>query len=244
MSIKDLIAAAYNKDATAFESAFQSVMQDKVSAAVQNAFTAEETDEDLDEEVEELDELSNKTLGSYKKGAQADQRISRKQFDASRAYGDYENMEAAAKSYNKRKAGLAMANKKMSEEVEELDEDELDEGSIKGSGADRKAQLKKSYRAGEQNTRDFYGDVDKLTPATKIKDKGISKAFKAGASTGRGSPTDTGAERSQSGDRLKGSEHSKSGYSGKYASKNAHDDKMYKLSISKPSKKLPEEVEE
>ena len=56
MSIKDLIAAAYNKDATAFESAFQSVMQDKVSAAVENAFTTEETEEDLDEEVEELDE--------------------------------------------------------------------------------------------------------------------------------------------------------------------------------------------
>ena len=56
MSIKDLIAAAYNKDATAFESAFQSVMQDKVSAAVENAFTAEEAEEDLDEEVEDLDE--------------------------------------------------------------------------------------------------------------------------------------------------------------------------------------------
>jgi len=35
-------------------------------------------------------------------------------------------------------------------------EQELEEGSIKGSGTDRKAQLKKAYRAGEQKTRDFY----------------------------------------------------------------------------------------
>jgi hypothetical protein len=74
------------------------------------------------EEVDQIDELSKKTLGSYKQGAQADQRIARKQFDASRAYGDYEGMGASAKSYYKRKAGLVMANKKMSEEVEQIDE--------------------------------------------------------------------------------------------------------------------------
>lgn len=98
MSIKDLIAAAYNKDATAFESAFQSVMQDKVSAAVENAFTAEEFEEDLDEakksekddeedddeedddedeedmkeEVEELGELSDDKLKAYHAKAGAD----------------------------------------------------------------------------------------------------------------------------------------------------------------------------
>ena len=59
MSIKDLIAAAYNKDATAFESAFQSVMQDKVSAAVENAFTAEEAEEDLDEAKESPNQVSD-----------------------------------------------------------------------------------------------------------------------------------------------------------------------------------------
>lgn len=87
MSIKDLIAAAYNKDATSFESAFQSIMQDKVAAAVESAFTVEEVEEELDEakksekdkeeededemceDVDQIDELSKKTLGSYVKKA-------------------------------------------------------------------------------------------------------------------------------------------------------------------------------
>jgi hypothetical protein len=94
MSIKDLIAAAFNKDATAFESAFSSAMKEKVGAAIDSRFLtreeleldeAKDKDEDEDEdengdtsseednedekdmkeEAEELDELSKKTLGSY-----------------------------------------------------------------------------------------------------------------------------------------------------------------------------------
>ena len=84
MSIKDLIAAAYNKDATSFESAFQSIMQDKVAAAVESAFTAEAVEEELDEakksekaekedededemceDVDQIDELSQDTLHNY-----------------------------------------------------------------------------------------------------------------------------------------------------------------------------------
>lgn len=42
MSIKDLIAAAFNKDATAFESAFSSVMKEKVSAAIDSRFLTRE----------------------------------------------------------------------------------------------------------------------------------------------------------------------------------------------------------
>lgn len=91
MSLKDLIAAAFNRDATAFESAFSSVMKEKVASAIDSSFLAreeyeldeakEEDDEDEDEEdddsdeddmkeeVEELDELSKKTLSSYVKKA-------------------------------------------------------------------------------------------------------------------------------------------------------------------------------
>lgn len=92
MSLKDLIAAAFNKDATAFESAFGAVMQDKVAAGLQSRFSAvaeeaeleeakksekddeeddkEDDDEDeMCEDVDQIDELSKKTLGSYVKKA-------------------------------------------------------------------------------------------------------------------------------------------------------------------------------
>ncbi len=91
MSLKDLIAAAFNKDATAFESAFSSVMQAKVASAIDSRFLAreefdleeskeddededeedddsEEDDEDekgMKEEVEQIDEISGAKLGSY-----------------------------------------------------------------------------------------------------------------------------------------------------------------------------------
>jgi dGTP triphosphohydrolase len=132
MSIKELIAAAYNKDATAFESAFQSVMQDKVSAAVQTAFTAEETDEDLDEEVEELDELSGKTLGSYVVKASKDSAASMKKREDAIDAGDRDTarkmgMRARKHEHGSRKAidkltGSGFAKVHATEEVEELDE--------------------------------------------------------------------------------------------------------------------------
>lgn len=93
MSLKDLIAAAFNKDATAFESAFSSVMKEKVASAIDSRFLAreeleldeakdEEDDEDEDEEdddsedddedekgmkeeVEQIDEISGAKLGTY-----------------------------------------------------------------------------------------------------------------------------------------------------------------------------------
>lgn len=98
MSIKDLIAAAYNKDAMSFESAFQSIMQDKVAAAVHSAFVPEEVEEELEEakksekddeededekdedeeeedmkeEAEQIDELSDDKLKAYHAKAGAD----------------------------------------------------------------------------------------------------------------------------------------------------------------------------
>ena len=91
MSLKDLIAAAFNKDATSFESAFSSVMKEKVASAIDSRFLAreeleldeakddedeededdssDEDDDDVKEEVEQIDELSKKTLSSYIKKA-------------------------------------------------------------------------------------------------------------------------------------------------------------------------------
>ncbi len=87
MSVRNLISAAYNKDAASFESTLHAVMQEKMAAAIQSRFSpamyeeeveleeakASEDDEDEDEEDEDeedqLDELSKKTLGSYVKKA-------------------------------------------------------------------------------------------------------------------------------------------------------------------------------
>lgn len=113
---------------------------------------------------------------------------------------------------------------------------ELEEGSIKGSGTDRKAQLKKSYRAGEQKTRDFY--KNKMTSAPRTADKGVKKAFAAGAGAGDGSPTVQGSKRSSSQDSLKGTKHDQSSVSPTSKSfRSTHSTKMYGLR-KKPN--LPE----
>ena len=88
MSVKDLISAAFNKDANSFESTLHAIMQEKMSAAIQARFSPavyeeevnldeakddseddESTEEDDDEEdmkeEVELDEVSGATLGSY-----------------------------------------------------------------------------------------------------------------------------------------------------------------------------------
>lgn len=90
MSLKDLISAAFSKDAVTFESTLHAVMQEKMANAIQSRFSPavyeeevdleeakaskkdDEEDDDEDEmceEVEQIDELSKKTLGSYIKKA-------------------------------------------------------------------------------------------------------------------------------------------------------------------------------
>lgn len=113
---------------------------------------------------------------------------------------------------------------------------ELEEGSIKGSGTDRKAQLKKAYRAGEQKTRNFY--KNKFTSAPKTADKGVKKAFAAGTNAGDGSPTAQGSKRSSSQDSLKSTKHDQSSVSPTSKSfRSTHSSKMYGLR-KKPN--LPE----
>ena len=65
MSVKDLIAAAFNKDASAFESAFSDVMKDKVSAAIDSKFYGSEEadlDESKDEDEDDMDESDDLDL--------------------------------------------------------------------------------------------------------------------------------------------------------------------------------------
>lgn len=127
--------------------------------------------------------------------------------------------------------------------IDELSEDALEmiaEGSIKGSGADRKAVLKKAYRAGEQKTRDFY--KKKITPRPSG-DKGITKAFSAGEYSNQGGPAAKGAERSTSQDSLKDTEHSRSEL-GPFGKKinyktQTHAQKSYGIANSTQKVKLP-----
>jgi hypothetical protein len=73
------------------------------------------------------------------------------------------------------------------EEISKLDE------RISGKGTDRKAQLKRAFRAGQHKTDNFYGDRGRTNtiPApkgmkklgdykSKHKDKGIEKAYNKG----------------------------------------------------------------
>lgn len=186
MSIKDLIAAAYNKDATAFESAFQSVMQDKVSAAVENAFTAEEAEEDLDEatkseedkddedddekdddededmkeEVDQIDELSKNTVRSYyNKAGEQGRDITGKMMVGG---GDWSKDGKDTATLKKRAAGRAMALKRRSGEVKMSEEVELDEVSASTLGSYiRKSS--KDYEASMKKRDSAIDDSDRDT---------------------------------------------------------------------------------
>lgn len=145
MSLKDLIAAAFNKDASSFESAFSAVMQEKVSAGIQSRFAPvaeevdldeakkdekddEEDDEDEDEmceDTDQIDEISQDTLHNYFAKAAVSRRNARA--DAERGMNvqrpsgkTISKTTAALKTYRKRTAGLNAAAAKM-EEVDQTD---------------------------------------------------------------------------------------------------------------------------
>ena len=89
------------------------------------------------------------------------------------------------------------------DEDEDDDDDDLDEGSIKGSGTDRKAQLKKAFRAGEKDTRQFNtpGGYPSNKPKSRA-DRGIKNAYAAGRKSDSGGSTPVGDRRSQAQDEL------------------------------------------
>ena len=59
MSVRDLISAAYNKDAAGFESTLHAVMQEKMAAAIQSRFSPAVYEEEVDLEESENTELSD-----------------------------------------------------------------------------------------------------------------------------------------------------------------------------------------
>ena len=110
------------------------------------------------------------------------------------------------KHHSSTNESYGISGNKVSDSLLDAIEAVVPEGSIKGSGTDRKAILKKAYRSGEDNTRAFYGakktiaapkgmrDLKKYD--AKHKDKGIEKAYNAGKHGDySGNPAIKGKER-------------------------------------------------
>ena len=102
--------------------------------------------------------------------------------------------------------GYGVSGNKVADSLLDAIEQVTKEGSIKGSGTDRKAVLKKAFRAGEDDTRRFYsGKKPTIKPPkgmrdlkkfdAKHKDKGIQKAFAGGRAAGDGDTTIKGKAR-------------------------------------------------
>jgi hypothetical protein len=79
----------------------------------------------------------------------------------------------------------------------------VDEGSIKGSGTDRKSVLKKAYRSGEQDTRQFNTPGGAATNKPKRgSDSTVKKAYQAGRDSEHGDSAYKGKRRSKPQDTL------------------------------------------
>ena len=79
----------------------------------------------------------------------------------------------------------------------------VSEGSIKGSGTDRKAVLKKAYRSGEQDTRQFNTPGGAATNKPKRgSDATVKKAYQAGRDSEQGGSAYKGKRRSKPQDTL------------------------------------------
>lgn len=126
MSVKDLIAAAFNKDAASFEDTLNVVMQEKMAAAVQARFSPavyeeeinldESKDDDEDDSSDEDDDLEESFASAVKKAEASRQRALKKA--ASMVKRGFSH-EAATKNHDVKVDEL---KKHMNEEVEQIDE--------------------------------------------------------------------------------------------------------------------------
>jgi hypothetical protein len=107
--------------------------------------------------------------------------------------GDIDGKDLAALRAKKKKP-LAASYK---------EEADLEEGSIKGSGTDRKSVLKKAYRSGEQDTRQFNtpGGMSSNKPK-RGSDATVKKAYQAGRDSEDGGSAYKGKRRSKPQDVL------------------------------------------
>lgn len=139
MSVKDLISAAFNKDATSFESTLHAIMQDKMGAAIQARFSPavyeeevdldeakddseddesteeddDEEEEDMKEEVDQIDEISASTLGSYVRKGTKDIEKSYDEREKARDVDDSKTARAMGLRARKREKGVSNAISKL-----------------------------------------------------------------------------------------------------------------------------------
>lgn len=135
MSVRDLIAAAFNKDAASFEDTLNVVMQEKMAAAVQARFSPavyeeeinldeskDEDDEDEDddemcEEIDQIDEISGAKLGTYMiKARKSEAELDKKRDDSYDKPNTPENKaerKAISRTLNKRRWGHGKALDKL-----------------------------------------------------------------------------------------------------------------------------------
>ena len=107
--------------------------------------------------------------------------------------GDIDGKDLAALRAKKKKPLAASYN----------EEADLEEGSIKGSGTDRKSVLKKAYRSGEQDTRQFNtpGGMSSNKPK-RGSDATVKKAYQAGRNSEDGGSAYKGKRRAKPQDTL------------------------------------------
>jgi hypothetical protein len=141
MSVRDLISAAYNKDAASFESTLHAVMQEKMAAAIQSHFSPAVYEEEVDleeakksdkedkedddedemcEDVDQIDELSDNKLIDYHAKAGADRKKAKAEVEKGMNAKNFtpasvQKTTDAYKRFIKRGKGMTAAANKMSE---------------------------------------------------------------------------------------------------------------------------------
>ena len=146
----------------------------------------------------------------YKSAASAADKATGEAHETSKDAGKIKRVSPSPFKFPKKpsmkKEEYGIAGNKVADSLLDAIEQVTKEGSIKGSGTDRKAVLKKAFRAGEDDTRRFYsGKKPTIKPPkgmrdlkkfdAKHKDKGIQKAFAGGRAAGDGDTTIKGKAR-------------------------------------------------
>lgn len=186
MSVKDILVAAFNKDATSFETAFSSVMKEKVSAAVENKFFAaeeyeldeskdedEEDEDDDDEEDEDEDELDEESKPNQYIQV-IDKRFGNKEyhevhptkaFAALNHFKSLPHVKSAGIISGKEAEGIKAS--KMKKEEVELEEKKLTAKDVKHALASAKAKPKETVSLKKPPFK-MDEEVEELDEASKV----------------------------------------------------------------------------
>lgn len=181
MSVKDILVAAFNKDASSFETAFSSVMKEKVSAAVENRFFAaeeyeldeakdeDEEDEDEEDDEDELDEESkpNQYIQVIDKrfgNKEYHEVHPTKAFAALNHFKSLPHVKSAGIISGKEAEGIKAS--KMKKEEVELDEKKLTAKDVKHALASAKAKPKETVSLKKPPFKMEEVELDEVSAST------------------------------------------------------------------------------